>query len=142
VIGTLRKACPGAPKRGCKDQNRQEKEDAGDFKPEDAAYSSEGAQKASHATGNAASDLSGSLTGSAVLSSSGGCSLRVPWRIGGFSAGGYALTRDAPGDAHADAQSAADGVRFHSIYDGSSDPWRSNFEGCYRFAVARSQRRK
>lgn len=123
MIGTVREAGPGAPKRGGKDQNRQEEEDAGDLKPENASHTAKGPQKTSHATGNAAGDLSGSLTGSAVLSSGGSSSLWVGRRLGGgFNASGCTLACDAPGDPQPDAQSAADGVRFHSIYDGSSDP--------------------
>ena len=39
----------GSPEGWSKDDYGQEKEDAGDFEPQDAAYAAKGAQKAAHA---------------------------------------------------------------------------------------------
>jgi hypothetical protein len=133
VIGTVHEAGPGAPKRGGKHNHRQQKEDSGDLKPQDAAHPAKGAQKTAHATGNSARYLSGSLPGSPALSGSG-CNRRGRGLFGsGFSAGGHALACNTPGDPQADPQSAANGVRFHTVYDGSSDPWRASFEGWLPF---------
>jgi hypothetical protein len=41
--------------------------------------------------------------------------------------GSHALACDAPGNSEADAQGAAYGVRFHSVYDGISGPCRAAF---------------
>jgi hypothetical protein len=129
VIGTVHEAGPGAPERGGKHHHRQEKKDAGDLKPENAAHPAKGTQKTAHAAGNTARYLSGSLAGRPALNSTTR-DLRARWRIGsGFRAGGNALTGDAPGDPQTDSQSAANGVRFHTVYDGSSDPCRASFQG-------------
>lgn len=122
MIGTVCEAGPGAPKCGGKHQNRQEKEDAGDLKPQDAAHSAERAQKTSHAARNAPGNLSGSLTGGSVLSCGFGNLSRCGRPGRGLGACSNLLAGDAPGDPQPNPQSAADGVRFHSIYDGSSDP--------------------
>src|ERR1035441_8131893 len=123
-------AGPGSPEGRGKDDYGQEKEDAGDFKPEDAAYAAEGAQKAANAACDAPGCLSGRLTGDAALGGSvgnwaagqvGRGHTRCGGTDGGFCIGSGALACDAPGNPQADAQSAADGVRLHSVYDGSSD---------------------
>jgi hypothetical protein len=62
---------------------------------------------------------------------------------GGLRPGGQALAGDAPGDAKTDAESAADVLRFHSVYDGSSGACRfaaSPF--IYRLPVAARRRWK
>ncbi len=123
MIGTLHEAGPRPPKRGGKHNHRQQKEDSRDLKPQDAPHPAKWAKKAANATRNAPCHLSCSLTGGPVLSGSGGSSLWVDRRMcGSFSAGGHALTGNAPGDPQPDPQSASNGVRFHSVYDGSSDP--------------------
>jgi hypothetical protein len=140
VIGAVREAGPGAPKRGGKHNHRQQKEDTGNLEPEDAAHPAKGTQKSTHATGNAARCLPGSLTGGPALSGSGWLRRR---RVGsGFCAGSHALTGDAPGDPQANPQSAANGVRFHSVMMVAANLAEPVFRVGYRFAVARGQRRK
>lgn len=109
MIGTVEATGPDAPKGWSKHDHGQKKEDAHDFKPDNAAYAAEGAQKAAYAAGHAPC----SLTGSPAMGGS-----RGNWAGGhtgsGLRVSGCALADDAPRDAQADAQSAADGVRFHS----------------------------
>jgi hypothetical protein len=111
-------AGPGSPQGRGKDQHEQQEEDAGDFKPQDAAYAAKGAQKAAYAARDAPGCLAGGLTSGAVLGGSAGS-----WAGGQVGRGHTrcgALAGDARGNPQADAQSAADGVRLHSVYDGSS----------------------
>jgi hypothetical protein len=129
VIGTVHEAGLGAPKRWGKHNHRQEKEDAGDLKPQDAAHPAEGAKKTADATGNTARYLPGSLTGGPALSGSSS-SLGGARGLGGsFRASGHALAGNPPGDPQPDPQGSANGVRFHTVYDGSSDPCRTGFQG-------------
>jgi hypothetical protein len=67
VVWTVEPTGPGAPKGGGKDDDGQQKEDAGDFKPEDASHAAEGAQKAAYAAGEALGSVTGSLTGGTAL---------------------------------------------------------------------------
>lgn len=110
MVGTVKIARPGAPKGGGKDDHRQEKKDTGDFKPKGASDAGEGAQKAADALGNTAGCPPRNVTRAAPLGRSGS----LLSRRGAFAAG------DPAGDPQADAQNTTDGVRFHSIYDGSS----------------------
>jgi hypothetical protein len=110
VVGTVKIAGPGSPKGWGKDDHGQEKKDAGYFKPQGAADAAKRAQKASDALGNTARCAPRSVTGAAALGRSGS-----PLSRRGAFAGG-----DPSGDPQADAQNTTDGVRFHSIYDGSS----------------------
>jgi hypothetical protein len=50
--------------------------------------------------------------------------------------GGDALAGDTPGDAQTDAQSAADGVRFHSVMMVAATKAKPIFKDCCRFPVA------
>jgi hypothetical protein len=50
----------------------------------------------------------------------------LAWLLMGLAAIGvavWAVARDAPDDAHSDAQDAANHARSHSVYDGSSGLW-------------------
>lgn len=122
MIGAFEPTAPDAPQGGRKDKHGQEKEDAGNFKPEDASYAAEGLKETADAAGNAARGLSGCLTGGAVLRRS--VNVRPLSRIAcdGMGFGGCMLAGDAPGDTQADSQGAADGVRPHTIYNSGSDP--------------------
>lgn len=110
MVGTVKIAGPGSPKGGGKDDHGQEKKDAGYFKPQGASDATEGAQKAFDALGNTTRCAPRGVTGAAALGGRGG----LLSRRGAFAGG------DPSGDPQADAQYATDGVRFHSIYDGSS----------------------
>jgi hypothetical protein len=52
----------------------------------------------------------------------------------GLRVGRQVLASHAPGDAHSDAQGAANHARSHTVYDGSSGLWRNapgqRFPGC------------
>lgn len=113
MIGAVKVAGPGAPEGGGKDHHGQEKEDASDFQPENAAYAAKRAEKTSHSAGDSPCNLSGGLTCGAALG--GGGRLARGGAGGGLRAGGHALAGDASGDAETDAQSTANGVRFHFV---------------------------
>jgi hypothetical protein len=53
---------------------------------------------------------------------------------------GNALADDSPANSQPDTQCAAYGLRFHSVYDGISDPWETLFAVCLRFPVALKRR--
>ncbi len=103
-------AGPGSPKGGGENDHGQEKKDAGYFQPQCASDAAKGAQKAFEAPGNTARCTPRGVTGTAALGSSGS----LLGRRGIFARG------DPAGDPQADAENTTDGVRFHSIYDGSS----------------------
>jgi hypothetical protein len=56
--------------------------------------------------------------------------------------GGDALAGDAPCNAQADAQSAANGVRFHAVMMVAATLAELLFADCCRFPVAPRRRRK
>jgi hypothetical protein len=70
MVGTVKVARPGAPEGRCKHDHGQEKEDAGYFKPQDAAYAAKRTQKSAYATRHAPCCLSGCPAGGPAL---GGC---------------------------------------------------------------------
>jgi hypothetical protein len=78
-------------------------------------------QETAYAACDAARSLAGCLTGCSGLAGCADGRLRGGLVGGGLDAGGYMPAGDASGDAQADAESTADGVGFHSVYDGSSD---------------------
>lgn len=127
MVGTLEPTGPYTPEGGSKDDDRQEEENAGDFKPEDAAYAAEGAQETAYAACDAAGSLASHLTCRAVLYSCGCGGLWSGLASRSLGAGRYLLAGDAPGDTQADSESATDGVGFHTVYDGSSAACRDAF---------------
>jgi hypothetical protein len=82
-------AGPYAPKVRSEDYNGQEKEDTGDFEPQDTTDAAKGPEKAAHATGNASAGLTGGSAGRSVLGRAGGRGCT----------GCHALAGDATGDA-------------------------------------------
>ena len=127
MIGAVEAAGPDAPQSGGKDDDGQEEENAGDFKPENSAYTAEGLQETAYAAGDAPGDLTGRLPfGAALRDGFSGWLLRR--RVGCSSrTGSDSLAGNASGDAKTDAEGAADGFRFHSVYDGSSGGCRTAF---------------
>lgn len=112
MVWPVRPAQAGLPQDRCEDDHRQEKEDAGDFKPQNSAHAAEGTQETADAAGDATRGLTGYLAGGAGLGctgAGGGCRLAG----NGPGAGGDALAGDAASDAQADAEGPADGLRFH-----------------------------
>ncbi len=53
----MRVGYDGAPKRGSEDDHGQEKKDAADFEPENAAHAAEGTQKSTHAAAYGSTSL-------------------------------------------------------------------------------------
>ena len=132
VIGALRPTGADTPKRWRKDDYGQQEEDAGDLEPEDSADAAKGFKESAQATAEAARSLAGYLTSGA------GCRLRGGLVGRGLGSGGYALASDSSGDAQADAESAADVLRFHSVYDGSSGACRAASPFVCRLASCRA----
>src|ERR1700691_6002151 len=133
MVGTVKIARPGAPQGRAKDDDGQEKEDAGHLKPQNAAYAAKGAQKAAYAACDTLGRLCGCLTGGPALGGGVGNRADGPGHRGHSRrgcAGCGALAGDASGNPQANAQGAADGVRFHSIYDGSSVAFGRPFSQC------------
>ncbi len=143
VIGTMRPICPGAPSLRPKDDYRQQKKDSRYFEPQDPAYAPKGAQKSLHTLYNAAAGLHGGAAGGV----GGNCSRAISRTRTGSGTGGrnslrrarQLLSRDAPCNANADAECAADGLRFHTVYDGNSDPY---FRGRGQLPIALFRHRK
>jgi hypothetical protein len=116
----------GSPECGSEDNDRQEKEDAGHFEPEDSANAAKWPQEAPYALADAARGVSGDptriLPGGPALH---GRSRWLDWARLRHASGrlrrGYdPLPRDPPGDPHSNAQNPANISRFHTVYDGSS----------------------
>lgn len=124
----------GAPKRGSEDDDGQKKKDAADLKPENAAHAAEGAQESTHAATYGSTGLAHRLPN---LMRRASCRLACTVLLRGAnwnrlmhlrSARGLRgrrqeLPDNVPGDAHSDAQGAANHARSHPVYDGSSGLW-------------------
>lgn len=108
MVGTVGEACPGAPDGGAEYHDRQEEEDAGDLKPQNAAYPAKRAEKTAYATGYTPGRLSGDLAGGAALGGDVGGLLGRGCIGRGFGTCRRALAGDAAGDTQADSQGAAD----------------------------------
>jgi len=138
VVGTLKIAGSGSPYGGRKNEHRQRKKYASDFKPEDTADAVKGAKKSANATRHAFSDLDRGLTNGAVLGGGWRGGLRGG-PVGSYAriqACGGALSGQASGNTQADSQGATKRVRLHSVYDGSSDPRCAASCVLYRWPVA------
>ena len=88
MIGAVEAAGPDAPQSGGKDDDGQEEENAGDFKPENSAYTAEGLQETAYAAGDVFGCLSGCLAGGAGLGGGVGGRLRGGPIGGGLGAVG------------------------------------------------------
>ena len=135
VVAGMRVGYDGAPKRGSEDDDGQEKEDAADFEPENAAHATKGAQKAAYAAADGSTGLAHRLPN---LMCRAGCRLACTVLLRGAnwnrlmhlrSARGLRgrrqeLPDNVPGNAHSDAQGTANHARSHPVYDGSSGLWR------------------
>lgn len=121
VIGAMFPTGACLPNFGGEDEHRQQEEDAGNLKPERAADAAKGAQKAADPFGEAAADASGSLSDGGGLRLARGSAMPCGRRNRCGGAGEAPACRAAR-YANPDAQDTADGLRFHSVYDGNSDP--------------------
>lgn len=116
MIGAVVPTGACLPELRSEDENRQQKEDARDLEPENAPYAAKRAQKAANSLGNAATGAADGLPCGSSLP----CNRCVP-------CGRCRWARELPasgtaGNANSNAQCAANGLRFHSVYDGNSDP--------------------
>lgn len=121
----MRPTGAGAPRLRCKDNYRQQKKDAGYFEPDDPAHATKRTQKTTHAPRDVAAGLCSGTAGRVA----GNCRSRSRSGSGSSNSlrctlrrAGQALASDASCDANADAKCAANGLRFHTVYDGNSDP--------------------
>jgi hypothetical protein len=122
MIGPVRPTGPHPPKVWRKDDDRQKEEDAGDFEPQDAAYSPEGAQKATHAASDTAAALNGSSPHRLSCRLAPNC--RVRNRLccrGGLCAAHNLLAYHAADDTQPCSKYPANDLWSHYVYDGSSD---------------------
>ena len=127
--GVAAESGPVLPKAQSEDGGEQKKEEACDFEPNDAAYTLEGTQESAHAPAGAlpglGCDLLHGLGCSLGLLETAGERHGLPY-AGARDAGAglrmscHPLPHNAPGDANADAQGAANDSRSHPVYDGSS----------------------
>lgn len=99
MFGAMEVAGPYAPKVRSEDYNGQEKEDTGDFEPQDTTDAAKGPEKAAHATGNASAGLTGGSAGRSVLGRRDRRSLADRGAGGRGCTGCHALAGDATGDA-------------------------------------------
>ncbi len=136
MVGAAGEVQARDPGEAGEDKDKEEEEDTGDFKPEDAAHAAERLKKAAQAAAEAARSLAGHIAGGA------GCGLRGGLAGGGLGSGGNALAGDTPGYAQSDAQSAADLLRLHSVYDGSSGACRAALPFVCRLPFAARRRWK
>ena len=124
---------PVLPKTKGEESREQEKEGAGDLEPNDAACTLEWTQEAPDAVTHhmpcLGCDLFRCLRGGLSLHhTAGGHIARA--RLGLMRAGGGSrlgrevLPRNTPGDPYSYSQGAADHAGSHTVYDGSSGPWR------------------
>jgi len=113
VVGAVSIAHSRTPERGSENEYRQEEENAGNLKPENAADAAKGLQKSAQAAGKATGGFHGCLTprskpvGPAIdrtLGARGG-------RTG--LAGGQALTRNTARHSQSNSKYAANGFRSH-----------------------------
>ena len=124
MIRSVRPALAGLPHGGTEDHDGQEEEHTHNFKPDDAADAAEGAQEAPDPATDSPGSLAGNHAGGAGLGGYGGgaCGMGRGRRLAGsgLGAGGNLLAGDTSSDAKSDAESAADGLRFHPDFDGNS----------------------
>jgi len=146
VVGAMSVAGPRAPKCRGKDDHGQEKEDASDFEPQDAAYAAKRSQKSAHAAGDTPSNLAGRLTRGPARCPilPGGVDSRLGHRgtCCGLCVRRCALAGDAAGNSQADPKSAANGVRFHFDMMVAANLTAPLFVVSRSFAVAHRRRRK
>lgn len=141
VVAGMPVACDFATQRRGEDHDGKEKKDAGHLEPENAAYAAEGPQKAAYAAAHGTPGVARRLPGlncRVGCCVAGGAVLAVGTGLGAGNWSGMThlgsggrrvcaalqeLPGHVPGDAHCDAQGAANHARSHSVYDGSSGLW-------------------
>lgn len=135
MVGPVCVAQARTPQGRRKGQHRQQKEDAGHLQPQDAAYAAKRAQKTANPLRYSSPgprrgppcSLRRCSSGISRAVSGGRGGLRnCLWRCG-LRSGRQALAGNASGHAQTDAQGAANGLRSHPVYDGSSDSHRAAF---------------
>lgn len=124
MVGAVRIAEPRAPEGGCENHRRQQKKHSRNLKPQNATHAAKRAQKPADPGGHSLADSRRSLRRYRSGSPCSICrdSLRLCNRLisGRLRPGCQPLAGDASGNAEPDAQSPADGLRSHPVYDGSS----------------------
>lgn len=136
-------AGPNAPQRGRKNHHGQKEENAHHFKPQNSAHAAKGPQKPAHAARNSAGGRAGGSAGILAGRASLGCDIRSSATRSRrtLRTGNCMPARNSPRNAQADAQGAADGVWFHSVYDVSSTVAARFSTPAVAFTVAPMRRR-
>lgn len=116
-----------APKVWSEDDDGQKEEDACNLKPQNAAHTPKGTQKASDAASNAPAGLGGGSPRRlyAIDGARNHLGSRLDTRLallrGAGGRAGKPFTGHAPRNAESGAKDAANGLWSHTVYDGSSD---------------------
>ena len=118
-----------SPKRRRENNNWQQKEDAGDFEPQDAPDAAKRPQKTSRPLTYSARSACCKLLGRSYRSTALSCGSGACARRGSLSNTlsrlhlSEPLASNATGNSNSDAQRAPDGPRSHPVYDVSSGFW-------------------
>ncbi len=121
------------PKAQGEESREQEKEGARDFEPNNAAHTPEWTQETASAATQTTPCLSRKLfrrlpRGLSLHHTASGHTTRARRGLGCAGAGPWlgreALPRNPSGNPHSYSQGAADHAGSHTVYDGSSGPWR------------------
>ena len=121
------------PKPKGEESCEQEKEGASDLEPNDAAHTPEWTQETASAATQTTACLGGKLFGRlprcfSLHHTAGGHTTQACRGLRCAGAGTWlgreALPCDASGNPHSYSQGAADHAGSHTVYDGSSGPWR------------------
>lgn len=140
MIGPFGPTGSDSPERGGKYDNRQQEEDARNFKPQSAANPPERPQKAGNAACDARSRPSGHLPGAPPFGASlRNCSRRC-WRS--RAGPGDALPGNPPRNSQSDAQGASNGLSSHFDMMVAVKVGALLFTVSLRFTVAPKRNRK
>lgn len=120
MIGPVSPTEARSPRGGPEDDDGEKKKHAGHFEPENSADARKRANEAADAFAEIACGLAGDLAG-------GAASLGGKWIASrGLGSRGEALAGEASGNAEADAEGAADGLRLHFELMVTACGWRGD----------------
>lgn len=126
MVWSMRIAESGAPHGWSKDDGRQQEKDAGNLEPQNPAHAAKRAEETSDSLSNSLAGALRSLhRGTHRIARRRTACRRCAGRPNSLccsrlSAGRHSLAGETSGDAKPDAESPADGLRSHPVYDGSS----------------------
>lgn len=137
MVGPVRITGADAPGHLPEDQHKEQEEDPRHFQDEDSAHALKGAQKPPDSAGYACCCLA-RLSPCTVLDSRGGSNRnRSCCRVRVSTGTGQALPGHSSRNTKPRPQHSANGLRFHPVYDGSSDSEEQfDFGSCPSFVAA------